>query len=107
MASIATPLLSATEWIVAAMAGFAAFGLFWSLPAAFLTGAAAAGGLALINSIGSLSGFGGPYLIGWIKDSTGSAVGGLLFLAVLPFLAALLTLAVKYNGAAEFGSPKS
>ena len=58
--------------IVASMAGFAAFGLFWTLPAALLTGSAAAGGLALINAIGSLAGFGGPHVIGWIKDSTGA-----------------------------------
>jgi len=100
-------VLTMAALIIASMAGFAAFGLFWTLPAALLTGSAAAGGLALINSIGNLSGFGGPYLIGWIKDSTGSDVAGLLFLTVLPLLAALLTLALKFNGAAEFGSAKS
>jgi MFS transporter, ACS family, tartrate transporter len=89
--------------IVASMAGFAAFGLFWTLPSALLTGAAAAGGLALINSIGSLAGFGGPYLIGWIKDGTGSTVGGLLFLSVLPLLAAGLVLVLRHDGEAEFG----
>jgi len=89
--------------IVASMAGFAAFGLFWTLPAALLTGSAAAGGLALINAIGSLAGFGGPYVIGWIKDSTGSAVAGLLFLAVLPLLAALLILVLKHDQSLEFG----
>ncbi|MGY3591345.1 MFS transporter [Bradyrhizobium sp. USDA 4350] len=93
--------------IVASMAGFAAFGLFWTLPAALLTGPAAAGGLALINAIGSLAGFGGPYVIGWIKDSTGSAVAGLLFLAVLPLLAALLILVLKHDQSLEFGSAPS
>ncbi|WP_225645802.1 MFS transporter [Bradyrhizobium australafricanum] len=90
--------------IVASMAGFAAFGLFWTLPSALLTGAAAAGGLALINSIGSLAGFGGPYLVGWIKDGTGSAVAGLLFLSVLPLLAAAIVTLLKHDGNAEFGS---
>ncbi|MHC2332915.1 MFS transporter [Bradyrhizobium sp. USDA 4454] len=90
--------------IVASMAGFAAFGLFWTLPSALLTGAAAAGGLALINSIGSLAGFGGPYLIGWIKEGTGSAVAGLLFLSVLPLLAAAIVTVLKHDGKAEFGS---
>jgi MFS transporter, ACS family, tartrate transporter len=63
-----------------------------------------AGTLALINSIGSLAGFGGPYLIGWIKDSTGSAVAGLLLLSVLPLMAALLILVLKHDRSAEFGA---
>lgn len=92
---------------IASMAGFAAFGLFWTLPAALLTGSAAAGGLALINSIGSLAGFGGPYLIGWIKSVTGSAVAGLFFLAVLPLAAAVLTLVLRHDGSTEFGDAKS
>jgi ACS family tartrate transporter-like MFS transporter len=97
-------VLTMTALIVAAMAGFAAFGLFWTLPTTLLTGAAAAGGLALINSIGSLAGFGGPYLIGWIKQTTGSTVAGLLFLSILPLLAALLTLLLKHDNGAEFGA---
>ncbi|WP_051334749.1 MFS transporter [Bradyrhizobium sp. Ai1a-2] len=99
--------LTMVALIIASMAGFAAFGLFWTLPAAFLTGSAAAGGLALINSIGSLAGFGGPYLIGWLKESTGSTVAGLLFLAVLPLLAALLILVLKHDQSTEFGSANS
>lgn len=50
---------------------FAALPTFWSLPSTFLAGSAAAGGIALINSIGSLSGFGGPYVTGWLTDLTG------------------------------------
>jgi nitrate/nitrite transporter NarK len=99
--------LTMAALIVAAMAGFAAFGLFWTLPAALLTGAAAAGGLALINSIGSLAGFGGPYLIGWVKETTGSAVAGLLFLAILPLAAALIVLILKHDSATEFGNADS
>jgi MFS family permease len=99
-------VLTMIALVVASMAGFAAFGLFWTLPAALLTGSAAAGGLALINSIGSLAGFGGPYLIGWIKATTGSTVAGLLFLAVLPLAAAVLTLVLKHDGSAEFGAAK-
>jgi predicted MFS family arabinose efflux permease len=47
--------------------------LFWSLPTAFLGGTAAAAGLALINSVGNLAGFVSPYMIGALKDATGSA----------------------------------
>jgi D-galactonate transporter len=46
--------------------------LFWSLPTAFLGGAAAAAGLAVINSVGNLAGFVSPYMIGALKDATGS-----------------------------------
>ena len=52
------------------MGAFAAIAI-WTLPTGFLTGSAAAGGIALINSIGNLGGFVGPYAIGWIKDATG------------------------------------
>jgi nitrate/nitrite transporter NarK len=57
---------------------------FWSLPTGFLTGSAAAGGLALINSIGNIGGFAGPYAIGWIKDATGEITLGLVVLAAGP-----------------------
>ena len=54
---------------------------FWPMPSAFLTGTAAAGGIALVNSIGNLGGYVGPFIVGWIKDSTGSFESGLYFLA--------------------------
>ena len=59
---------------VAAIGVFCTFGVFWTLPTAWLSGTAAAGAIALINSIGNLAGFGGPYLIGWVKEATGSTV---------------------------------
>lgn len=68
----------------------AAFPVFWSMPAAFLAGTAAAGGIALINSIGNLAGFVAPYMIGMLKTSTGSLSSGLYFVAVLEFLASFL-----------------
>ncbi|MGV0626735.1 MFS transporter [Mycolicibacter minnesotensis] len=51
--------------------------VFWALPSTFLTGAAAAGGIALINSLGNLSGFGGPYVTGWLTDLTGDGKAAL------------------------------
>src|SRR5215510_8830229 len=54
---------------------------FWPLPSLFLTGTAAAGGIALVNSIGNLGGYVGPFIVGWIKDSTGSFEAGLYVLA--------------------------
>src|SRR5690606_30199244 len=47
--------------------------LFWGLPTAFLGGAAAAAGIAAINSIGNLAGFASPYVVGWLRDATASA----------------------------------
>ena len=52
----------------------------------------AAAGIATINSIGNLGGFAGPFMIGWIKDLTGSFAGGLYFVAGLLILSAVLTL---------------
>jgi ACS family tartrate transporter-like MFS transporter len=54
---------------------------FWPLPSIFLSGTAAAGGIALINSIGNLGGYVGPFIVGWIKDSTKSFEMALYFLA--------------------------
>src|SRR5204862_2928914 len=64
----------------------------WSMPTLFLSGSAAAAGIATINSIGNLGGFVGPTVIGWVKDTTGSFLGGLYFVAGLLCLSAVLTL---------------
>ncbi|MDR5760178.1 MFS transporter [Caballeronia sp. LZ035] len=64
----------------------------WTMPTMFLSGAAAATGIATINSIGNLGGFAGPVMIGWVKDQTGSYAGGLYFVAGLLVLSAVMTL---------------
>jgi ACS family tartrate transporter-like MFS transporter len=64
---------------------------FWPMPSLFLTGAAAAAGIALINSIGNLGGYIGPFIVGWIKDSTQSFEMGLYFLAASAFASAAIT----------------
>jgi MFS transporter, ACS family, tartrate transporter len=85
-------VLTMMALIAAAVGGFSAFGLFWTLPTAYLSGVAAAGAIALINSIGSLAGFGGPYLIGWVREVTGSTITGMILLALLPAAAGLVVL---------------
>ncbi len=55
---------------------------FWTLPSIFLTGSAAAGSIGLINSIGNLGGFLGPFIVGSVESLTGSFESGLLFLGV-------------------------
>jgi D-galactonate transporter len=68
--------------------------LFWSLPTSFLAGAGAAAGIALINSLGNLSGFVSPYAIGWLKEATGSTDTGVYLLACAMVVGTLLTLSV-------------
>jgi ACS family tartrate transporter-like MFS transporter len=70
----------------------------WSMPTMFLSGTAAATGIATINSIGNLGGFAGPAMIGWIKDLTGSFAGGLYFVAGLLTLSAIITLVLSRTG---------
>jgi ACS family tartrate transporter-like MFS transporter len=90
----------AMKMIALCIAGFGIFGalpVFWTLPTAFLSGAAAAGGIALINSIGNLAGFAGPYAMGWIKDSTGSYAGGLLALSAAGLVSMIIVLVLGHD----------
>ena len=95
---IAAGLLGGSFWSLLAMClatiGFyGSKGPFWPLPSTFLTGTAAAAGMALINSVGNVGGFMGPFVVGWIKDSTGSFNNGLYALAGFMVLAAVVTVA--------------
>jgi ACS family tartrate transporter-like MFS transporter len=67
-------------------------GPFWSVPSQFLSGFSAASGIALINSIGNLGGFVGPYLLGVINKRTGNLQGGLALVGISIFLSATLML---------------
>ena len=79
-----------------AVAGFKAYlPAFWSLPSLFLTEAAAAGSIGLINSIGNLGGFLGPYVIGNAETVTGSFVGGIYFLSVSMLVSATLIFCLR------------
>jgi len=64
----------------------------WAMASTFMSGAGAAVGIAMINSIGNLGGFIGPYMIGWIKGKTGSYTGGLYVVGATLALSAVLTL---------------
>jgi MFS transporter, ACS family, tartrate transporter len=83
---VAAGMLGSSYWSLAAtslaLAGM--YGVrpsFWPLPSIFLSGTAAAGAIALIDSIGNLGGYVGPFIVGWIKDSTNSFEIALYFLA--------------------------
>lgn len=84
------PVLAMIGLTLAAMGGLSTLPMFWSLPTAFLGGAAAAAGIALINSVGNLAGFAGPYFIGFMKDLTHSINTGLYTMAAALILGALL-----------------
>jgi D-galactonate transporter len=75
--------------------------MFWPIPSSFLTGASAAAGIAAINSLGNLSGFGGPFLMGWLKNTTGSFTPGLVCLAVAAAIGAVAVLVLRVNPALE------
>ena len=69
--------------------------IFWTIPPRFLTGVAAAGGLAFINSIGTTGGFVGPTIMGWLRDTTGSYSAGLLAMSGFLLAAAGLAASLK------------
>jgi ACS family tartrate transporter-like MFS transporter len=83
-----SPLPGMIALTIAAVGDLGTRGPFWALPTRFLTGSAAAAGIALINTMASLGGFVGPYAVGLVRDITGGFAGGLVFLAVLLLLAA-------------------
>jgi sugar phosphate permease len=75
-------VLEVAMFCVAGAGMYGYLGGFWALPTSFLTGTAAAASIGLINSLGNLGGFAGPYVVGYINNRTGSFLGGLLYLSV-------------------------
>jgi len=100
IAGIALASLGATHSICptilllsfAALGIYSVYGPFYSLPGDFLTGFAAASGIALVSSLANLGGFAGPYATGWISQKTGSLYGGLAVAGVSLFVSATLML---------------
>ena len=87
-----SPILSLGALSVAAAGIWGTFGPFWAMPPEFLSGTAAAGAIALINSIGNLGGFAGPYVVGIVKQRTHSFAGGMIVMAASLVAAGLLAL---------------
>jgi len=77
-----TPVWAVASLTIATMGILTGLAQFWCLPPAFLAGTAAAAGIALINSVGNLAGFVSPFIVGWIKDLSGSTDTGLYVIAV-------------------------
>jgi MFS transporter, ACS family, tartrate transporter len=86
-------------FVCVAMVGIgASLSVFWSIPSSFLTGRAAAGGLALVNTISGLSGFIGPYAIGWIRGHSPDFSNALFFMAGSIAAAAVLAAILPFPG---------
>jgi ACS family tartrate transporter-like MFS transporter len=85
------------------MVGFAGFKAylpsFWAMPSLFLKESAAAGSIGLINSVGNLGGFMGPYVLGSVEALTGSFEGGLFFLVVCMTVSAITVLKLGLGSA--------
>ena len=77
--------------LIAAAGFYGSKGPFWAMPSLFLTGTAAASGIAWINAIGNLGGFFGPTAVGWAKEYTGSFAGGLYALACFSLVSAIVS----------------
>jgi MFS transporter, ACS family, tartrate transporter len=95
------PLLSLIAITAGAVGTLAILPVFWTLPAARLKGPAAAANLALINAVGNLGGFVGPFLIGWIKSATGSFTYGLLAVAGGLLLTGIVIWPLRRSSVAE------
>ena len=79
--------------------------MFWAFPTRFLRASAAAGGIALINSVGNLAGYAGPSIMGFMKEATGAYGAGLLALAASAGVAALLAMEWRGNRRASEAAP--
>lgn len=94
-------VVSMVFYTIAVMGVYGSFGPFWAIPSSFLTTAAAAGAIAMINSVGNLGGFVGPYAMGCIREETGSFTGGIIFLAICLLTAALLLMMLRKAGSRD------
>ena len=91
------PMLTMIALCVTIMGNQSVAPCFWSIPSSMLTGTAAAGGLAMINSFGNLGGWFGPWMYGLVKDATNSTSFALFSLAVGPLLSAIILIALRHN----------
>ncbi|MDH4602721.1 MFS transporter [Pseudomonas syringae] len=99
------PIVAIIGLTIATMGALTSLPMFWPLPTALLSASVAAGGLALINSIGQMAGFLSPYLVGWIKDQTGSTTLALYSLAALTIVGSLVALRVSRLSAIKVARP--
>ncbi|MFC9557423.1 MFS transporter [Rhodococcus sp. NPDC056960] len=90
-----SPLTTMIAVTINAVGVFCALPVFWYLPSTFLTGAGAAAGIAVVNSVGNMSGFGAPYVTGWLFDATGNSRAGLWVVGAVMLVAVVLVLVLR------------
>lgn len=100
-AVIDDPVMKMVAFTLSAIGLNASLPVFWTLAPAFLTGPSAAVGIAFINSVAALGAFVAPWLLGLIKDATGSFMWGLLAIGAMVVGGALIVLAIDHKGALE------
>jgi ACS family tartrate transporter-like MFS transporter len=100
------PVLALIALTVGLMGQGAISAIFWSIPSALLTGTAAAGGIAMINSLGNLGGWLGPWMYGLVKDATGSNNIALFCLALAPIITAIVIVNVGHDRRLERIPPR-
>lgn len=96
---LGSPVLSLAALSLAAIGIWSSLGPFWALPTVLLADRSAAAGIALVNSVGNIGGFFGPYLVGIVRARTESYAGGLAALAVFLFAGGLLALVISRDPA--------
>ncbi len=97
----ANPAVKVLLLSIGAMGVYGFLPVFWTLPTAFLSGPAAAGGIAIINALGNLSGYFGPAATGKLKDLTGSYDAGFLLMAALALIAVVVVLVLSHDSQLE------
>jgi MFS transporter, ACS family, tartrate transporter len=96
-ALLKSPIPAMIALTIAAVGDYGTRGPFWALPGKFLTGSAAAAGIALINAMGAVGGFIGPYAVGYLKDTSGNFESGLFLLAGILFAGSVLTMFLRFS----------
>ena len=89
-AVLPTPTLRIAALVLVAIGQNAFLPIFWCLPSTFLRGSGAAAAIGLVNGIGNIGGFTGPYLVGFLRDATGTTTGAFIILGSLALAGATI-----------------
>jgi nitrate/nitrite transporter NarK len=92
---LGSPVLVMIPVVITAAAVFSAIPSFWALPSRFLTGAAAAGAIGLINSLGNLGGFAAPYATGALEQATGTNKAGMWAVGAVMLVSAVVVVLLR------------
>ena len=104
-ALVDSPVASLVALSVAALGVWGTLGPFWAMPPTFLRGAAAAGGIATINSVGNIGGFVGPYFVGYVRDVTGDFSAGLWLMSGSLLIAVIIAVVLARLDRVRIGAP--